>query len=189
MNTFWGRHVNIGSVATNPTNTDISTADTIHSMIGLARSSVHTSEVSRAVNACLETLPNNPTKRDLARSVFQFIKGHIRFVEDETILTNVLGSDPFVELLIAPYVLLSMPEPMGDCDDFSMLAASMLLALEIPVKFVTIAVDPDEPDKFSHVFVKAFLSDERRWVSFDASHGSLLGWEKKECFRYAEWLV
>lgn len=57
------------------------------------------------------------------------------------------------------------PEPM-DCDDASVLAASMLGALGYPTKFVTVAADPSRPKEWSHVYVVA-RRNNGRWVALD----------------------
>jgi transglutaminase-like putative cysteine protease len=188
---FWGIPVSISSVATNPVDTDVSTVDTIHKMIAIARTSSSDSSVVHEVNTLLSNLHSNPSKREIARAIYLWIKSHVKFEEDEKILASQLGyEDVHQELLISPPVLLSMPKRMGDCDDFSMLAASMLLAAQIPCGFVTIAVDKNEPNRFSHVFVKCYLTDEGNAVNFDCSHGTHLGWMYKgPIYRYLEWKI
>ena len=116
------------------------------------------------------------------------------FVEDETILANELGYsvDPNQELLIAPETLLSMPIPQGDCDDFSTLIATLLLAFNLPAWFVTVAIDNVQPWRFSHVYVRTYLSDTREEMVMDCSHGRFAGDEpakKYQIFRKVEWLV
>ena len=81
-----------------------------------------------------------------------------------------------------------MPEPMGDCDDFSMLVASFLTILGLPVWFVAVAADRDEPDRFSHVYVRTESKDCGS-VVMDCSHGAYPGWETDLQFRRLEWRV
>jgi hypothetical protein len=68
-----------------------------------------------------------------------------------------------------------MPEPSGDCDDFSMLCAAMLRALGIESAFKTIAADSADPTRYSHVYVMAIRPEGE--LALDCSHGSTPGWE------------
>ena len=189
-NSYWGMPVSIVSAVTDPIDTDRSTVETIQQMIALARSSASDPLITSIVNELLLSLPKNPSHKELARAIYYFVKRKVTFVEDEEILAKQLGyTDLAHELLISPTVLLRMPRPMGDCDDFSMLVASLLCAAQIPVRFVAIAVDPNEQFRFSHVYTRAYLADEDRWIALDCSHGSMLGWEKKEKYRIAEFNV
>ena len=188
---FWGIPITTVATATDSSNTDVSTVDTIARMRGIARMSSSDSRVVGAVQECLDTLPRLHSQRELMRVIYLWIRGHVTFEEDESILSQVLGyQDVQHELLISPPVLLSMPSPMGDCDDYSMLSASMLLCASIPVMFVVIACDENQPWRFSHVYCKAFDKEMGTWIPFDASHGKLLGWQYQgPVFRRAEWYV
>ena len=189
---FWGLPIRLDVRPTDPLNSDISTVDAIHQMIAIAKSSATTPLINSVVDTCLRSLSNNPSKRELARAIWWFVKQHITFCQDEEILAKVLGyeKDPNQELLIPPVTLLNMPTPMGDCDDYSMLVASLLVCAKIPCWFVTIAVDDMEPWRFSHVYVKCWLDDEGKFMVMDCSHGIVPGWEtSRQQFRRMEWLV
>jgi len=84
------------------------------------------------------------------------------------------------ELLIIPPVLLRMPVPMGDCDDFSLLIACMALEAGIRPYFVTVAADKTEPQRFSHIYICVRLEDEGRHMCLDAGNRLMAippGWE------------
>jgi transglutaminase-like putative cysteine protease len=188
---FWGIPIVLEKRATNPVDTDVSTVETIQQMISLARVSTSHPLISSVVDSCLRRLRNNsPTKKDIAREIWWWVKNHIRFETDEAILARELGyeNDPNQELLIGPDALLQMPIPTGDCDDFAMLVAAMLLCAHIPCKYCAIAVDGDQPWRFSHVYCIAILDDGE--MVMDVSHGGVPGWEtKRHMFRRMEWLV
>lgn len=189
---FWGQPIRLDVTPTDPIDTDKSTLDTIGQMIHLAEYSSTTPLIQSIVNDLLYKLPKQHSNRDLARSIWYWVKKHVKFVEDETILVQELGyaSDPNQELLIPPETLLGMEVPQGDCDDFSMLVASLLKGAGIPCWFVTIAVDGGQPWRWSHVFVVAYLADEGGKMTMDVSHGSIPGWEtQKLVYRRMEWLV
>jgi transglutaminase-like putative cysteine protease len=124
----------------------------------------------------------------LIRAIFWYVKRKIRFRLDEDIVYNELGEQDWnQELLIDPGLMLSMPNPEGDCDDFSLLCASMLCAAHIKCTYVTIAADPEMPQRFSHIYVAAYVKSCR--VPMDCSHGNLLGWETGKVYRKVEWDV
>jgi hypothetical protein len=186
---FWGIPISVQAVPTNPIDTDISTVDTIQQMIAIARVSSHSPRVVSVVDALQHSLPNKPSNLDLVRAIFWWIKNHVKFVSDESILGAELGyEDVNQELLIPADTLLAMAQPMGDCDDFSMLVASFMLCISVPVWFVAVAVDRDQPWRFSHVYCRVRVDGVS--IPFDASHGKQLGWEtKSNVFRRMEWLV
>jgi hypothetical protein len=77
---------------------------------------------------------------------------------------------------------------MEDCDGFAMYTAALLQAHGIRSSFVTVAADPEQPDRFSHVYVVAYTSDGER-IAMDTSHGPYPGWEVGRYSRIEEWPV
>lgn len=190
---IWGNSVAVLSTRTNRYNSDVSTAATIRVMQGLAhRHSQHPS-VMAAVGHALSG--GVSSQRDVACAIFYWVRTNVRFVEDETLLYEELGvplEDLDKELLIVPPVLLAMPNPQGDCDDFSLLLASMLLCAGIKPYFVTVAADPLEPQKFSHIYICAELADENSRLCLDAGNRMSMvppGWESGKVTRKAVWSV
>ena len=193
--------IHIDRTPANPLDSDSSTIQTVELMSRLARASSHSPIVQYALSLALSELPADSSSRVICRAIYSWIKANVQFSEDEALIWQGLGiSQVDKELLIPPDTLLRMPIPMGDCDDFSLLGASMLLAAGIPCSFVTIAADPNEPDKFSHIYLKACILDEGSIenqdgetkpleLCFDASHGNYLGWEYQGYTRKAEWRV
>mgnify|MGYP006915175154 CR=1 FL=1 len=115
---------------------------------------------------------------DIACSIFHWIKSRVQFERDETRNRElgIGGDDVLVEVLTRPVDLLTMRGARGDCDDYSMLAASMLIAAGRPVQFCTVAANSNEPGKFSHVYVETVDRHGRR-LPLDTSHGKYPGWE------------
>lgn len=190
------QNVQVTRTLTNAANTDIATFDTLHVMKMMAREYSSSIRVSNAVDDATSNLSKSSSDKEVIRSLYWYVKRKIKFTEDETIMQSCLGitEDDLIatggkDLLLAPDLLLSMKQPIGDCDDFSTLLASMLLNLSYPVWFVVIAADEKEPMKFSHVYVKAFLPDIQTPIYLDASHGSYPGWEYGKQFRKVEYAV
>ncbi len=109
-------------------------------------------------------------------------------MRDERQLENIFEQPESKELLITPEALLSMGQPQGDCDDFSMLCSSMLGACGIQCNFVTVAAEADLPDQFTHIYCIAVL-DSREQVPLDCSHGHSVGWELPIAYRKQIWPV
>ena len=53
-----------------------------------------------------------------------------------------------------------------DCDDYSILIGSLMLAARIPVRLVVIAANPNKPKKFSHVYPE--VNVRGKWIAMDA---------------------
>lgn len=168
----------------NPTRqlgTDRTTAETVGLMASHALRAASSPEVLRAcqLSGATDTLL---IQRKL-ECIFQFIKRRVKFVEDNEPLGCMFGIADSKELLITPPALLSMKNPKGDCDDFSMLAASMMIACGVSCSFVTVAADARAPEQFTHVYCMG------AGIPFDASHGKEVGWETGQQFRKQIWPI
>jgi transglutaminase-like putative cysteine protease len=192
----------IRRTATNPHDNFTSTADTIDQMIVLVQENVNSPYIQSALqsikgNLGRQTRPGvTPTTLDLARAIWWYVKSKIRFVTDEETLIRVLQLYPDYnslgtgkELLLSPSFVLQMKDPIGDCDDFSMLIATLLIAAGVQgVYFCTVAGDRNDPDAFTHVYVNVELYNGTMFP-LDASHGNYPGWETKSIFKGANWSV
>ena len=133
------------------------------------------------------------TQAKTARNVWDFVHGLMRFQEDQETAAKGAGLSspgyPVVEVLIRPRDVLDVSvrggnqNPVGDCDDFTMLAAALLAANGIHCNFVTAAHELGE-DRFSHIYAAAYVDGER--LVLDASHGGALG-EEHPSHRIKEW--
>lgn len=112
-----------------------------------------------------------------------WVKYRVRFVHDARAAWRWFGVDNPQDLLIAPAVLVRMADPAGDCDDFTMLVAAGLLALGLEPVLVVVAAEPDEPERFSHVYA-GLPAGDGSFMALDASHGVAPGWEVPASRRY-----
>lgn len=132
---------------------------------------------------------------DVVADIYDYTHGALQFVRDEETAAPIQpGYDlPIVETLVRPRDMAIMGRPQGDCDDFTMYAAALLMSQGVPVSFVTVKADPREPDNFSHVYLAAYpqfgpWAGQR--VALDLSHGLYPGWETPSYFgERAEWPV
>lgn len=113
--------------------------------------------------------------RAVASSVWWWVKSNLKFVHHSALLLAWFGEDQ-LQLLISPDVLLRSPRMVGDCAIYSELVAALLVCNGVGYEFVTVAVNPAQPEIFSHVFVYAVMPDGRR-IPLDASHGDYPGWQ------------
>lgn len=190
---IWGQPVSVHSRRTNPFNNDVSTRDTVQDMAKLARRYAGDPQV---IAATAEALSGGArTQREIASAIFYWVRHNIRFVEDETLMYEEFGIQPEhldKELLIVPPLLLSMPQPMGDCDDFSLLLAAMLLCAGLQPYWVTVAADQNDVRKFSHIYVCVCLTDEGTHMCLDAGNRLAMvapGWEESKITRKAIWAI
>jgi hypothetical protein len=175
-------------IRTNPNDSDISTADTIQKMIQIAKDNAsHPFVIAQAHE--IATLGNDSVDGVL-ELLYEFVKGKITFRNDEDLLGEYLGLPPDKELLLTPHFILSSDNVYGDCDDFSTLLATLIIASGIPVNvyFVTICADYNEPNRWSHVYVAVDKGDGII-IYMDASHGPYVGWETTKILKKKLWPV
>jgi hypothetical protein len=148
--------------------TDTATARTVDLMARFIRESAADPHVVRcAENAWRRFGQSIDTPAAKAWAVFWWVKHVLKFRIDEATMFRI-GERDEQDLLISPAVLLRMQNPAEDCDGFSMVVAAMLTALKVPVVIATVAVDPRDRSRWSHVFPCALLPGGV--APLDASH-------------------
>lgn len=146
-----------------------------------------TPQIQRAV---LETRISS----DPVYNVFRHGKQALQFVRDEESGRPVQNESPLpvVETLVRPRDMAVMRSKRGDCDDYCMYGAALLLAQDIPTSFVTVAADPSQPDAYSHVYLAAYPKSgpyAGQRVPVDISHGPYVGWETPHYIKRREWEI
>lgn len=96
------------------------------------------------------------------KALHAFVRDRIRYVRDVR----------DVETLQIPDATLRIGA--GDCDDKSLLLASMLESIAHPSRFVAIGFKPDD---FEHVYVETRIGNA--WVSLETTEPVELGWTPK----------
>lgn len=132
---------------------------------------------------------------DPLAAVFWYVKRNLSFTRDEALALPMQGyhAEPIVEVLIRPADMATMCgsgrcQRQGDCDDYSMYAAALLMNLGVDVSFVTLAADGVNPAAYSHVYLAAYRDGVR--VPLDVSHGMQPGWEAPNQYgKRMEWPV
>lgn len=152
------------------------TVQTIALMKSLVWGSVGTPIIHRASSIVRKNA--NASNELLSVALHRWVRMNINYVPDEVLVEQ--GSEGR-ELLIAPNVLLAMNPAEGDCDDFSMVAAAIATSLGMAVRFVAVALEKNNPNRYSHIFIQVKdnvgPNGEKDWVTLDCSHGLWAGWE------------
>lgn len=158
-------------------------AFTIRRMTQYATEDARSPIVQAAVrDAC----PARGSVVDVCRCIYSWARSHVRFEPDD-VKSEGAGFGSGNEVLVRPVDLLRMADPSEDCDGYSMLVVSMLLAarrlfgLDIRPSFCTLATRADAPTEFTHVYV--FADVPGAGFALDASHGPSFGWEQPNRFR------
>ena len=87
-----------------------------------------------------------------AKAVHAFVRDKIRYVRDPR----------GVETLHTPEKLLELAQ--GDCDDKSILAATLLESLGHPTRFIAVGFDPDH---YCHVYVETRIG--AKWIPIETT--------------------
>ena len=93
------------------------------------------------------------------RALHSFVRDNIRYVRD------ING----VETVQTP--LRTLENEAGDCDDKSLLVATLLETIGFPTRFVAMAFSPG---KYSHVLPEVKVG--RRWIPLETTERRRFGW-------------
>jgi hypothetical protein len=173
---------------------DLATAETIKTMCGHVHRAAGDPLVQRAAHQAEQSWgverPSSLVAAGLGlvtvvpgASAFWWVKHLVKQVPHDQFKRRVAAFPQKRQLLISPEVVVRAQRPAGDCTTFSMLIAAMLEALGMRWELVTVAVDPEDPTNYSHVFVRAVLDDGAR-LTLDGSHGKHPGWEVPRAHRF-----
>lgn len=168
-------------------NSDISSDIGVERTIASMHSIVNASMDSNIVRGLASNLLSpGISDRVAIERVWAWIRNNVTFKGDESIARNLgFRESDNTEVLIHPEVIISKRMREGDCDDYVMLAATLLGAMGIDSRFVTIAAI-EGSKRFSHVYLEAWDRGSEEWIAFDGSHGKWLGWKADEDSSYRE---
>jgi len=96
------------------------------------------------------------------RDLHAYVRDHIRYVKD------VDG----IETVHSPEQVLNFGQ--GDCDDKSILLATLLATIGHPTRFVAIGL---RPGIFQHVFVETKIGN--KWIPLETTEPVEVGWRPK----------
>lgn len=137
-------------------------AGSVFHTLRLMRELVQAGRVDPAIiQAATSIIWLTPEKDDAhqARALFEWVRDSVRYVRDVH----------EVETLALPRITLA--RRAGDCDDQTVLLASMLEAVGIPTRFVMGAYNSEQ---FEHVYLQCFVAGE--WIDCDATEREPFGY-------------
>jgi hypothetical protein len=105
------------------------------------------------------------------RNLHAFVRDRIRYVRD------IHG----VETLATPEKTLEFGQ--GDCDDKSVLLASLLASAGHPTRFVAIALT--DPENFVHVYPETKIG--ANWIALETTEPVEVGWEPEGVVKRLVW--
>ncbi len=142
------------------TNDELITAQTIGMMQWLSDRDAASPAVLDMARTIAAEAPDPAAFKAIADSIFAAVKARVHYLHEDELHTPFKRPDKFRydQTLIPPAALLAMPEPKGDCPHYSMLTASLCRVCGIPSAYKTIAADPADPKRYSHVYVVAQIA-------------------------------
>ncbi len=108
-----------------------------------------------------------------AETIFNYVQSNVRYIQD---INDVETLSP------AQWVL---SNGFGDCDDFSVLIASMLESIGHKCRFM--AVSFEGPQDYSHVLVQTKIGNQ--WITADATEANPFGWQPPDITYWLEWYI
>lgn len=132
--------------------------DTLKVMVQLAKDGKKNGAIIEKGNELLMYIPPKAWFQEV-QALWQFVKDQIRYARDVH----------DVETLYTPDQTLA--QRYGDCDDKSVLLASLLLATGHPTRFVAVGFQPDD---YSHVYPETLIGD--LWVPLETTEPVSIGW-------------
>lgn len=134
----------------------------IFETVGIMRALVNDWKKSPALRqAAMGVIFMEPAQDDCAevQALFNFVRDNVRYTRD------VNG----IETLATPDKTLAMR--VGDCDDQSVLLATLLESVGYPTKFVIEAYDDAG---WAHVYLMTYCDDQ--WIALDPTEQVAAGW-------------
>jgi len=111
-------------------------------------------------------------------AIFKFVRDYFSY------RNHVFGRDSFTTAQRTLQMYLDTGRGSGDCDQYSVLIASMLMTVGIPAAFRIMTTDPNQ--SYHHIYPLAGYhlgKNDEKWIPMDATNKSAkLGWEP----RYAD---
>jgi len=132
----------------------------------IMRELVHQAKKRHAIRILALRITKNINQKDYTKEIkkiFHFVQRKIRYVKD------IRGH----ETLQIPEVTVKMRQ--GDCDDKSILIASLLESIGFKTRFVAVGF---VPKKFSHVYTEVFLKN--KWIALETTEPWEIGRKPKK---------
>lgn len=131
---------------------------TLQIMRSITRAYKKIPAIRHVAASLVQSLPQKAFTRQVGM-LHEYVRDHIRYVRDVNGVETVQTPDKTMQL------------GYGDCDDKSVLLATLLESIGHPTRFVALAL---EPERFSHVIVETLIG--RKWIALDSTEPQPPGW-------------
>jgi transglutaminase-like putative cysteine protease len=135
----------------------------VHQTLRMMRQLVNQCKTNTQIRqAATNTVFLTPEKDEYseAEAIFNFVRDRIRYVKDVN----------DIETLSTP--MLTLEGRLGDCDDQTVLLASMLESVGYPTRFVVEGYTT--PGEYEHVYMQALVFGQ--FISMDPTEQKYMGW-------------
>lgn len=147
---------------------------TVDRMRVMVRESLRSPWLRWAFRQMVQSVPFSQMTPDVRiGTIYEWVLSHLTYGYDGQLSDSVLGLEEEIrspEYLLHRIYQFGIAE--GDCDDFVILMAALLLASGTRVRFVLTSARDDQ--EFDHVFLQAWTGTV--WINLDGIHGAELGW-------------
>jgi len=150
-------------------NGDAGVSQTIDQMRALVDEALRDPSILRTAKDIVRGVPPFDDLSE-AQALYNWVRANIRFTKDPV----------NKETLYPPSELLQIRA--GDCDDISMLLATLLMAIGYPARLMTVAASGDE---FSHVYVEGQINGQ--WIPMDPARSDSQFGVAPPAFTRARW--
>jgi hypothetical protein len=148
---------------------DEGTKQTLEHMADLSRQGARHPDIIRLSRYIVSSCPTHDTLCEAA-SILAWIQQNIRWTPD-------IGD---AETIMAPWRTIEIGA--GDCDDLSILAASLSMSIALPARFKAIGASAKNKEDFTHVYVQHKVDDQ--WLASDPSvDWAKIGWESPVIYK------
>lgn len=106
----------------------------------------------------------------ISDAVYRWIAKHVRYTRDPHDVERLQSPDA------------TILQGSGDCDDMSILGATLLSSVGIPTRFRVVSDNADAPENFSHIYFEYQIGEE--WRPFDVTLAEKAGVGIPENFIY-----
>lgn len=135
--------------------------ETLRNMVNMARAGKKSLAVRRLAMQILADVPQKSWLSEV-KAIHAYVRDFVRYTRDINGIETVQAPDKTIEF------------NQGDCDDKSVLVATLLEVAGHPARFVAVG---KEPNVFEHVLTETKIGNT--WVSVETTEPVPLGWYPK----------
>lgn len=107
----------------------------------------------------IENLQQKDKMREV-KALWEYVKNEVRYVHDISDVETIQTPDKTLELMA------------GDCDDKSILLATLLESIGFKTRFVAVGKNTNN---YCHVFVETFVNN--KWLALETTEPVKMGWK------------